>query len=160
MAKVINPFIFNNFIDGMLLNDGEDKFSLIEEIKERFKSSDIDFMLPYSVKAEIEHPNTPSYIRDRAANFLYTVPVNLVGHEREFLAKITKIIQGNAKSGRHERDAYHLFECDKYGGGYFLTQDSRLLRKADEIGGSGLIELLVISPRDFLAKLEQFSPCN
>jgi len=157
MVKVINPFFFNNFIDGMLLNDGKDRYSLIEEMKERFDSSNIDFMLPHSVKAEIEHPNTPNHIRSRASNFIYTVPVVLVDPERETLRRIKDIIHGNAKSGRHERDAFHLFECDKYGGGHFLTQDSRLLKKGDELNESGLISLLVISPRDFLAKLEKFS---
>lgn len=155
--KIINPCIHNNFLDGMVLNGTEEEFSDIREILEICNTIYNVLMLPWSVKAEIDNPKTPQYVKKRASELLYTAQVNITFLERDLLGKITKIIQGNAKLGKHEKDAFHIFECDKYGGGHFLTKDTRLLKKSRELESSGLIELLIISPRDFLEKLKQFT---
>ncbi|SFR20253.1 hypothetical protein SAMN04515673_11941 [Poseidonocella sedimentorum] len=47
--------------------------------------------------------------------------------------KLRMLLRGNAKPGKHEADADHLFEAGKYGGGYFLTHDKRIHKLVDQI---------------------------
>jgi len=104
--------------------------------------------LPYSVKAEIQHPQTPAEVKQKAALLLFSMPVQLTGPELATHEKIRVLIQGNAKPGQHDKDAFHLVESAKYGR-HFITNDGRLLKKAAEIWEQ--LQLKVIKPSDFLA---------
>jgi hypothetical protein len=78
--------------------------------------------------------------------FLYSMEVTLTAPELATHEKLQILIQGNAKSGRHERDAFHLVESAKYGGRYFITKDRRLLKKAPEIWVA--LRLRVVKPSE------------
>ena len=110
--------------------------------------------LTYSVKDEIAHPNTPDYVKKRAHRLIYSVPVQLTQGEKELHQKVRKIVQGNAKAGKHDADAFHLVESQKYSAGHFLTNDKRLLKKKAEI--RNLLNMEIVTPTEFLAVLKKF----
>jgi hypothetical protein len=105
-------------------------------------------LLPYSVKAEIEHPSAPAEKGRMAGNFIFSMKVELTEPELANHEKVRALIQGNAKPGRHDKDAFHLVESAKYGR-QFITKDGRLLKKAAEIWQ--LLQLRVLKPSEFLA---------
>ena len=123
--------------------------SCVEEILSLADEGKFTLSLPHSVKSEIEHPNTPTYVKRRAANLSYTIPVQLTPPEIIQHQKVRSILQGNAKPGKHDRDAYHIVECAKCGGGYFITNDSRILQKGPEI--TTLLQMVIVTPAKFLS---------
>lgn len=149
-APDLNPCIGNNFIDANVLDrTGGPEDTAVDTILRLCGESAFRLLLPYSVKAEVEHPNTPAEVKRKATQLIFSMPVNLIGPEATELEKIHALIQGNAKPGQHHRDAFHLFESAKYGGRHFITNDRRLLQKAPEIWAS--LQIKVLKPSDFLA---------
>jgi hypothetical protein len=127
---------------------GGDEETAVDKILELHRSvPDLRLLLPHSVRTEIEHPNTPVEVKRRASRLLYTEPVNLTEPERARHNAIRNLIQGNARPGLHDMDAIHLVESAKYGG-YFITSDGRLLKKAGEI--RSILGLEIVTPREFL----------
>ncbi len=59
-------------------------------------------------------------------------------------------MQGNAKPGKHEADADHLFEAAKYGG-FFITEDDRVLERAGRLSDVLPPSLTVVTLSDFLS---------
>jgi hypothetical protein len=137
MLDHLDPRIGLNFIDANVLDrtDGPEA-AAVDAILELHQLGDHDFRLalPYSVKAEIAHPHTPAEVKRRAAHLIFSEEVELTGPELKTHEKVRALIQGNSKSGLHDRDAFHLVESAKYGR-HFVTNDRRLLRKATEIWG-------------------------
>jgi hypothetical protein len=145
----LDPRFGNNFIDANVLDrtrGPED--AAVDEILRLHSEDAFTVLLPYSVKTEIEHPKTPPEVKERAEQFLYSMPVQLTTPEVATHARIRALIQGNAGRGQHEKDAFHLVESAKYGR-HFITNDGRLLKKADEIWA--MLQLKVLKPSDFLA---------
>jgi predicted nucleic acid-binding protein len=147
----LNPCIGNNFLDSNALDhtDEIEDAAMDEILKLHDKPDTFTLLLPYSVKAEIEHPSTPAEKKRKAAGFLYSMEVQLTQPELATHEKIRALIQGNAQPGRHAKDAFHLVESAKYGGRHFITKDGRLLKKAPEIWV--LLRLRVLKPSEFLA---------
>lgn len=152
MAMRIDPRIHNNFLDANFWdesgNPSQDRAIL--DILDLAEQEEIDLILPFSVKAELEHPNTPQEIKRKASDMIYTLATALTSNELKIRAKLLALIQGNAKLGEHNRDVLHLFEAHKYGGGYFITKDRRMLKRRTEIQLL-LTSLQVVSPSKFMA---------
>jgi len=157
MAQRIDPRYFNSFIDANVLDrlgDPEED-GVVDQILELDEANKILLLLPHSVKAEIEHPNTPSEVKQRALPFIFTEPVSLTDEETVRHQRVYDLVRGNAQPGQHERDAYHVVESAKYGG-YFITRDQRLISKRSEIArllGQGFA---IVSPSEFLEFYERF----
>jgi hypothetical protein len=154
MLDHLDPRIGNNFIDANVLDrTGGSEAAAVDVILELHQREDHDFtlLLPYSVKEEIAHPHTPAEVKLRAAHMIYSTQVQLIGPEMETHEKVRALIQGNSKLGQHDRDAFHLVESAKYGR-HFITNDGRLLKKANEIWG--MLQLKVLTPSDWLAAYE------
>jgi hypothetical protein len=151
MAKRIDPRIYNSFVDTNFWDRSEDaaQDAAMREILDLADREEVMLILPFSVKAETEHPNTPREIQRIAAGMIHTVQTQLTRNELEIRVKLLELIQGNAKPGKHDRDVYHLFEAEKYGGGYFITKDNRLLKKSAEVEHL-LRSLRIVSPSDFM----------
>lgn len=146
----LDPRIGNNFIDANVLDrTGGPEDAAVSEIL-RVRWGAFTLLLPYSVKAEIAHPNTPAEVKRRSMEFVYSMPVELTPEEESKHDRIRVLIQGNAKPGQHHRDAFHLVESAKYGR-HFITNDGRLLKKAAEIWE--MLQLRVLKPSEFLAAL-------
>ncbi len=87
----------------------------------------INLLIPYSVKYEIEHPNTPTDVKLKASKLIYSIEVRLTGNIIRTHQQVQKILQGNCLEGKHKKDAFHVVESEKCGGKFFITKDKRLL---------------------------------
>jgi hypothetical protein len=63
-------------------------------------------------------------------------------------------MRGNAAPGKHDADAFHVFEAAKYGGRHLTTNDKRILSKKAEI--SELAGIDVVTPTEFLEHYDSF----
>ena len=151
----MNPYFCNNFIDANFLDyTGGPKDEAVDVILQLAEENVITLLLPYSVKAEIEHPKTPEEVKRKASQLIYSMPVQLTPHELVTHQKIRALVQGNAKPGKHDNDAFHIVESAKNGGGYFITNDERLLKNAPEILAA--LGLNVLKPMEFVDTLVSF----
>jgi hypothetical protein len=146
----LDPRFGNNFLDCNALDrtDPIEDAAMDEILRLHEEPDSFTLLLPYSVKAEVEHPNTPPGKKRLAENFVFSMEVQLTEPELASLERVLALIQGNAKPGRHHKDAFHLVESAKYGR-HFITKDMRLLKKAPEIWQ--LLQLRVLRPSEFLA---------
>jgi predicted nucleic acid-binding protein len=128
----------------------------VERILALYRQRRFTLPLPYSVKAEIEHPNTPAHVKARARELIFTTPVELTPPELELVARSRDLMRGNAASGKHDADAFHVVEAAKYGGRHFITNDTRILSKKAQI--SELTGIDVVTPTEFLARYDFLRP--
>jgi hypothetical protein len=129
MGRRIDSRIHNDFLNANFCNDTANSVegSAMSEILDLAQRGEPSLVLPFSVKAELEHPNTPPEIKRAASGMIHILRVELTPNELAIRSKLLILIQGNAKPGKHHGDVFHLFEAEKYGGGYFITKDRRLL---------------------------------
>jgi hypothetical protein len=90
-------------------------------------------IVAHSVQKELYHPNTPEDVKRMGNELVYTIESELTPELMRKRDEIRTLIQGNAKPGKHKGDADHLFELYKFGGGYFVTTDTRLLSHSDAL---------------------------
>ena len=146
----IHPRFGNNFLDANALDDtGSPEDAAMEKILKLAETGEFTLLLPYSVQDEIAHPNTPSEVKRKSQFLLFSMPVELTVPELETHQRIRALIQGNAQTGHHAKDAFHIVESAKNGGRHFITNDKRLLKKAPEIWQELLIR--VLKPSEFIA---------
>ena len=74
----LNPCVGNNFIDANVLDGtGGSEDAAVDRILQLHEEQAFTLLLPFSVKAEIEHPGTPTEIKRRAQRFIFSMPVQL-----------------------------------------------------------------------------------
>jgi len=150
----INPWITNNFLDSCAFDPKyapEDKASgeLLELCK---KEEDLLLEVAHSTQKEIDHPNTPSWVKAEAQKLIYTIQVTLTPNELALLGKIQTILAGNGKVENIIQDARHVFEAQRYGS-YFITTDARILERAKLLRET--CGVLIMKPSGFLALLKR-----
>ncbi len=144
----ISPFYANNFIDSCAFDPKytpEDKASA--QIFSLFREGKLLVQIAHSTRKEIEHPNTPAWVKQAALSLIYTVQVQLAVDEVRNLQKIESILAGNGKVENIRQDAMHIFEAQKYGS-YFITTDSRILSRAVSLRSE--CSVTVLKPSEFL----------
>lgn len=155
MGHVIDPRRTNNLIDANALHrTGGPQDAALDKILHHVANDELPLVLPYSVQNELKHPNTPQDVKQRAMGLIFSIEVELTPHERQQHADVQAILKGNAKSGKHDWDAFHVVESAKYGG-YFLTNDKRILSKRGEIAAV-LPGQRIVTPEEFLQTYEKF----
>ena len=102
---------------------------------------------------EIEHPNTPDWVKRAAADAIFTLDVQLTVDERARKERILDVLAGNGGRDKMRQDAAHVFEASKYGG-YFITTDERILKRRDEL--KGICDAIIVRPSEFVAVLKQY----
>ena len=152
MHKQRHPTYSHTFIDSCAF-DSED---LTEEESSRrlIKNADENsppIIVAHSVQKEIDHPNTPADVKVLAQAMIFTNDTELSEALRKIREKIRVLMRGNAEIGKHENDADHLFELYKFGGGYFITTDQRILSKSEELFSKYFVTAL--RPTDYEALL-------
>ena len=120
------------------------------EIWKLYEADVLNLVLAHSNQREVDHPNTPSWVRARANSMIYTVSVTLTPNERKRRDGIVVLLRGNSTSDKHLDDAHHIFEASKYGG-YFLTTDRRILKLSGQI--HDLCTVQVMKPSEAVARL-------
>jgi hypothetical protein len=144
----LDPDFGNNFIDANALDyTGGPEDAAVDKILSLVRDERVRLLLPYSVKKEIEHPNTPPEVKHRVSGLIYSMPVTLTAPEKVTHQRIRDLIQGNAKPGTHDADAFHLVEAAKYGR-HFITRDARILGKGRAIWDA--LQLRVLTPSQFI----------
>jgi hypothetical protein len=53
--------------------------------------------IAHSTQKEIDHPNTPDWVKREALDLIYTIPVHLTDSELRKLREIEAILAGNGK---------------------------------------------------------------
>jgi len=115
-------------------------FSLYEE-------SAIVLNIAHSTIKEIEHPNTPSWVKKEAGTMIYSIETSLTQKEIAQKTEILKVLTGNGKPEKMAKDAEHVFEASKYCG-YFITTDERILKKKDDL--QAFCAAIIVKPSEFL----------
>ena len=154
MARFIDPLHFNNFVDANILDevaDGED--AAVNEIVRLAQSDAITLLLPYSVQDELRNPNTPNHVRRAATIFQFSVEVQLTTEERRRYIDFVAVVKGNAEAKNIAPDLIHVCEAAKYGGGYFITRDKRLLARSDTI--ANILQIGLVTPAVFLDRVAE-----
>lgn len=132
--SIRDPRYCNVYLDANALDCNDTaRTSIVQDYQSEVERLELSDIVPYGVQNEIQHPNTPT---QTAMNMdsIYTIPTPDSETEAFTRTKIRQVLRGNAREGKHQDDADHLFECYKYGGGYFITHDQRLIdKKKDEI---------------------------
>jgi len=147
-----NPLITNNFIDSCAFDpkyDPEDKSAT--EILRLYRQGKIGLEIAHSTQKEIEHPNTPSWVKQEADNLIYTIEVGRNTNERDLLHKIEVILAGEGKIENITEDALHIFEAQKYGS-YFITTDNRILKRKGTL--HKVCSLKIMKPSEFLSLIK------
>lgn len=150
----INPRIVNSFIDSCAFDpkySPEDQAS--QEIFQRSENDEFFLNIAHSNLREINHPNTPSWVKREARGLIYTIPTGLTENERKQKDEILRILAGKGKPEKMEADAEHVFLASKHGG-YFITTDKRILNKKDEL--EKICLAIIVKPSEFLKILAMY----
>jgi hypothetical protein len=150
-----NPKISNIFLDSCAFDpkySPEDQASIkinqLDEIEEL-----MGLKITHSNQREIDHPNTPDWVKRKAEKLIYSNKTGLTNNEIQQKAQILKILTGNGKPEKMANDAEHVFEVSKYCG-YFITTDKRILNKKDEL--EKICSAIIVKPSEFLKIWEMY----
>jgi hypothetical protein len=152
----MNPWIANSFLDSCAFDPKyEPEASSAIEIFRLHEEQDLPILLAHSVTKEIEHPNTPRWVKNKAGEQIFTLQVGLSPEEIKRKARIHAALTGNGDPANHAQDANHIFEAQKYGS-YFITTDARILKKAVEI--QTFCPAVILRPSEFLSIVGSNNP--
>lgn len=129
----------------------EDQAAL--DLFQRYKNGDLVLQIAHSTQKEVEHPNTPSWVKQEANALVYTIETSLTDSERRLKAQILKTLAGNGKPENVSQDAEHVFEASKYGS-YFVTTDQRILKKRGELCSA--CDLDIVTPSELTEILRTY----
>jgi hypothetical protein len=146
--KPPDPKRRNNFLDSCAFDpDCATEAQASLKIFKKYQNEELILHLAHSTQKEIEHPNTPAWVKNEANSFIYTLPTSLTIDEQNTKKRIWEILTGNGKPEKMKKDAEHVFEASKYGG-YFITTDARIIKKKQEI--ESICSVIVVKPTEFL----------
>ena len=131
--KNLDPRRTNILVDSCAFDpkySPEDKAS--ETLFKLSQENEIILIVAHSNQKEIEHPNTPAWVKREAQSRIYTIETGLTDNERSMKTKILGILAGDGKPEKMRQDAEHVYEASKYGS-YFVTTDERILKREKEL---------------------------
>jgi len=159
-AAMFDPRRRNIFADANALDrpagDGE-RARQVERLLALWDANEFNLILPKGVRVELQHPSTPSAVRDLTSGAIFTLPTSLTTEELCVRRAIEAALQGDAKPGKHAADAEHLAEASKYGGVYFITHDTRILRRSGGLRDLLSPALAVVTLAQFLETYDRFT---
>ncbi len=150
----MNPWITNSFLDSCAFDPKyhpEDQVAT--ELFRLHQTEHLRILLAHSTQKEVNHPNTPAWVKTKGAGLIYTTSVTLTPGEKSRLSRIHAILTGNGKPENVVDDARHVFETQKYGS-YFVTTDAGLLKRAEEIKTECGVDIL--RPSQFLELVHNY----
>jgi hypothetical protein len=118
-----------------------------------YEQGELVLHIAHSTQKEIEHPNTPSWVKQEANAFIFTYKVQLTDEEIQRKEEILNILAGNGNPDRMRNDAEHVFEASKYGP-YFVTTDARILNKQMEL--HKLCGVVVLKPSEIMEIIRSY----
>src|SRR5215510_4907915 len=94
----VNPWITNSFLDSCAFDPKyhpEDQAA--KELFRLHQTEHLGIILAHSNQKEVNHPNTPAWVKAKAARLIYTTSVILTSGESSRLSRIQAILAGNGK---------------------------------------------------------------
>lgn len=153
---MINPWNTNSMFDSCAFDPKySPEHDCALKLHKLFSEKDVPILIAHSVKKELEHPNTPRWVKAEAAVRICSLKTTRTSVELSRLEKIHAILTGNGRPEKYLQDAEHVYEASKYGY-YFVTTDRRILDKSVEI--SQIVAVKILLPSEFLRLLEQCEP--
>lgn len=155
---MINPWITNTLLDSCAFDPANGKEQqAADELFRLHREEELSLVIAHSTKREIDHPNTPQWVKREASAKIFSMQVQCTPQELTIKKDLHALITGNGKAEKYAADAEHIFEAQKYGS-YFVTADRRLLDKASEV--LALCGVTVLLPSEFLCLVSQHPPVN
>jgi hypothetical protein len=114
----------------------------------------IILIIAHSNQKELEHPNTPVWVKREAQSRIYTIATNITTKEQEIKDAILSLLAGKGKPENMRQDAEHVYEASKYGS-YFVTTDSRILKREREL--FELCTVRVLKPTEMLSIYREYA---
>jgi hypothetical protein len=150
----MNPWITNSFLDSCAFDPKyHPEHQAANELFRLQQTEHLGILLAHSNQREVDHPNTPAWVKAKSAGLIYTTSVTLTPGERTRLSRIQAILAGNGKPDKVADDARHVFEAQKYGS-YFITTDERLLKRAEVIKTECAVD--IFRPSEFLELVHNY----
>ncbi len=148
-----DPRRTNTFLDTCAFDPkDEPEHGAAQKIREIRHAVRISILLAHSNQKEIEHPNTPANVKSEAADMNYTIAAPITAEEKKRRASVHQAMTGDGNPDRYEADAHHIFEAGKYGGGYFVTTDKRILDRKPQL--EAISGAVIVKPTEWLAIYE------
>ena len=110
--------------------------------------------IAHSTLKEVDHPNTPDWVKREGQAMIRSLEVSLTPPERKQQEQILNILAGNGGRDKMRQDATHVFEASKYGSAYFITADDRILKKRNEL--ASICSAVIVRPTEFLGILADY----
>jgi hypothetical protein len=107
--------------------------ALIDRFEALSMDGSLTLVVPGGVRDEVEHPNTPPWIKSIVADKIFNLRPGLNQSRRASRLRVEEILRGNAKPGHHAADASHVSEAAEIACPYFIIQDKRILAKREEL---------------------------
>lgn len=144
-----HPRDCHNYLDSCIFTKHEHD-EHVSRILALNRSGEVAFVLPKSVKDEVDHDRTPLEAKNKANEILLlTFPVRPSADEERKKRAVYTILIGNAvNKEKHKPDASHVLEAAIHHG-YFITNDPRILRKRKQLKDACGVR--IVSPVEWLA---------
>lgn len=147
--NTLDPRRSNSFLDTCAFDP---KYSPEHETAQAIRvlgdKGEVRLLLTHSNLKEVDHPNTPEDVKKQALDMIFTYDTPLNQGEIVRKEKIHVCLTGNGKPEKYAADAAHVFDAGKYGGGYFITTDARILNKRGEL--HDLSSATIVLPSEWL----------
>lgn len=150
---MVNPWITNSLLDSCAFDpkySPEHEAAL--ELHNYWHQHSLLLIIAHSTKKELEHPNTPPWVKKEAATRIYTIPTGNNPEQLKIKHKILNILTGSGNPQNYVQDAEHIFEAHNYGS-YFITTDGHILKKAREL--SKILNVVILLPSQFLKLVKE-----
>ena len=159
MRNGLDPRICNITLDANAVDrDGGLHDGFVDRLLNLRQAGKINFVIPGSVRGEVQHPNTPAEVKSAVLPEIFSTGVSRTAGEHATLRQVRALLRGNAAPGKHDADAFHLCEAaQKCGGGYFITHDRRMLERREELRPLLGPAFRIVTLCEFLETYDEFA---
>ena len=153
----LDPRRGNIHIDANALDPENNDRTNVDRFLSLKEQGAISVVAPRGVRQEVLNPKTPAPVSQDVCSHIFTIQTADNSQEKARRKKIREILQGDAKLGKHDADADHVFEAQKYGGRYFITHDKRINKvKRDELEEL-LYPFSIVTLDEFLSVFDHYA---
>jgi hypothetical protein len=154
--RPLDPRKCNIALDSNTLDRGCLDDVLIDRFEGLAKSGELNVVVAGGVRAEVQHPHTPSSVKHAVLPKIFNLRPGLNTQQHVERLQVAVIIQGNAKPGAHAADASHVSEAAETGCAYFITHDKRILSKRGELSAVLPPTLQIVTLLEFFTILDEY----